>query len=125
SGASKDLLQHTIAKPWRIGQADARCEVLVMCWGKRGRNARIARHHPSARGGRELCRLQSGHNGFNLSLRVVPRHAHLPAQAEIQREVRFHLPCVLTVSAPVTRSGIQKLRTALVEATISVSPNEE
>ena len=80
SGTSEDLLQHAIAKSWRIGQADARCEVLVMCWGKRGRNAGIARNNPTERRGRELSRLQAGHDGLDFALGVIPRHADIPAQ---------------------------------------------
>ena len=43
-------------------------------------------------------------------MRVIPRHACFPAQAEVEREIGSYLPGVLYKRATVTRAGIQKLQ---------------
>ena len=60
--------------------------------------------------------MQTRHNGFNLALGVIPRHADFPAQAQVQSDIRPDLIGVLDVRATITGAGIQELLAALVEA---------
>ena len=107
-GTSEDLLQHTIGESWRVGEASSRSKVVVMRRGKGGRNAGIAGHNPAQRSSRELCGLQSGHDGLDLALRVVPGHTNFPTQTEIKRQVRltFQDP---DVEPAIARAGVQEL----------------
>ena len=113
---AKDLAQCPFAKTGRISKADARSEIVVVRWSERARNTGISRNNPTERRGRELSRLQAGHDGLDFALGVIPRHADFPAQTQIERQVRLHLVGVLRVCAPITRARIQKLLTALVIA---------
>src|SRR5258708_36774777 len=105
----KDFAQYPLSKVRRIRQADARPEILISRWGKRLGDAWIARIYKAFRRQREEHRLLSGNDRLDLALSVIPRCAEFPAQAKVQREVRFCLPGVLHVDGAVLRAGIQDL----------------
>ena len=70
--------------------------------------------HPLGAVGK-LGRLQSGHDGLNLALRVIPGHTRFPAQAR-DSSVRFgfHFVSVLNKGATISGARIQELLAALV-----------
>jgi hypothetical protein len=58
--------------------------------------------------------LQAWHDSFDLTLRVVPRHADFPAQAQVQGQVRLDPERVLSKRSAIPAAGIEKLHAALV-----------
>src|SRR5579862_9999371 len=113
SRSAKDLGQNTVGEARRISQPQTRSEIVVSRRRQGARDAWIAGHYPIQRRSRELRGLLARYNGFDLALRVVPRHAHFPAYSEVQSQVRFHLPGILNVSAAITGAGVQELHAAL------------
>ena len=111
--AAEDLASESILKPanrpCRRGARNCCSALEQECW-----NSGITGHYPTRRRSRELGGLQSGHDGFNFALRVIPGHAHFPAQAQVQGEVRFHLVSVLNICATISGARIQELLAALV-----------
>src|SRR5262249_10591129 len=92
AGSAKNLAQRPFAEARRIGKTDARTEIIVLGWSKRLGNAGVTREYQSFGRKWKDRGLLSGNEGLKFPLRIVPRHAHFPAQAEIQRKVGFSLP---------------------------------
>src|SRR5207247_9368672 len=86
-----------------LGDGQPRIEVIFQGGSECARNSRIARNHPSQRRSRELCGLQARHDGLNLALRVIPRHAYFPTHTKIEGEVRPHFESVFSESPAITR----------------------
>src|SRR5205807_942721 len=95
------------------GKPQARSEIVVSRWRQRLRDARVARKYQTLGRKWKHDRLLSGHKGLNLSLRVIPRHADFPAQAEVQRKIGFYLPSILHEGTAVARARIKKLQSSL------------
>src|SRR5207253_1255916 len=80
---SKDLTHDTVGESGRVRKADPRSEVFIVRGRQGRRNAGVSRNHPTFGSGRKLRGLQPGHDGFDLPLGVIPRHAYFPPQAEV------------------------------------------
>ena len=107
--SSKDLTQQSVAKAGRVGNANARSEIVVSRRSKRLGNTRVSRIHKACGRKRKHSGLLSLNPSLDLALGVIPRHTHFPAKTQVQCQIRRHFPCVLRISAAIARARIQQL----------------
>src|SRR5438445_9473299 len=111
---AENLARQSVRESGRISQSQAGREVVVSRRGERARDARIAGNNPALGRRRKWCGLQTGHDGFDFALRVIPGHAHFPAQTQVQCDIRPTLVRILNLGPTVPRAGVQELLAALV-----------
>src|SRR5206468_6034714 len=107
------LTADPVGKSRRVCYSNARREVIPLSRREAARDARITRDHPALRSCGKLRGLQSGHDGLNLVLRVIPGLIDVPAEAVVDSYARTPTERVLHEQASVVRSGIQNLEAAL------------
>src|SRR5579862_9904291 len=90
--SAKDLAQHSVAEIRGVGKTKSWSEIVVSGWGKRFGNARIAWKYKTRGRARKHRGLLSLDPSLDLALRVIPGHAHFPAESHVQCEVRGCLP---------------------------------